>query len=460
VTTATAAERFGRFAGGLSFADLPPEVVQAVELQVLDTLGCGLAAAGNPVAAAASAVAAIQGGVAEASAIGGVVRIPAAAAAMANATRCHALDFDMTHSGARCHIPTVVVPAALAQAEASGRDTREALAAIVAASELVARLGAAVPGGFHRRGFHPTSVCGVFGAATASAMLRGLGPAGITTALGVAGSMASGLFAYLQDGAPTKPLHAGWAAHGGLWAAALAEAGARGPAGVLEGRFGLLHAFLGVEAFDSAELCEGLGERWETLAIAFKPYPACHSMHGVLGAFIALDERPQPDAIEEIVATVHPDAVSLILEPAADKIRPRTDYEAKFSLQYSLAALAVHGTLGISSYSEEAIADPRVLALSARVRYRTKRFPTYPGAFPGAVTVRMRDGRVLEAELPYQLGSVENPMSPADVRAKFADNASPVLSEDDLQRLLCAFTTIERGREMGAILARLRRAAV
>src|SRR5204863_361900 len=125
-------------------------------------------------------------------------------------------------------------------------------------------------------------------------------------------------------------------------------------------------------------------------------------------------------------------AVALVLEPAEPKQAPRSEYEAKFSLQYSTAAMLVHGRVGVRTYSEDEMGDPRVLALARKVRYEVKDYPSYPAAFPGGVRIRLRDGRVLEADAPYQLGGPENPMSAMEVRAKFRENAALALDDSAL----------------------------
>ncbi len=299
---------------------------------------------------------------------------------------CHGLDFDDTHSDSIAHVSVVTCPASLAVAEAGGAAGRDALAAIVAANEVVTRIGMAASGRFHARGFHPTAVCGIFGATTAAARLGGLDSGRAASALGIAGSLASGVFAYLEDGTATKPIHPAWAAHGGLVAARLAAHGAEGPPSIFEGKFGLYHAFLGAgkDEIDLDAQLADLGSRWETPRIAFKPYPACHFMHGAVGATAEAGAGGLlPDDVEEIVVTVPAAGVDLVLEPADKKVAPRTTYEAKFSLQYSAAAMVVHGRCGVTTYADDAIRDPRVLELAQRVRYETKDYPTYPAAFPG-----------------------------------------------------------------------------
>lgn len=458
----TAAQRFAEWTTGLALDEIPPEVAEAAKLHLLDTLGCGLAATALGLATEGRETMAELGGDEQATVIGGP-GLPAANAAFANAMVCHGLDFDDTHSDSVAHVSVVTCPASLAVAEAVGSGGREALAAIVAANEVVTRVGMAASGLFHKRGFHPTAVCGVFGATAAAARLGGLDAGRATSALGIAGSLASGLFAYLEDGTPTKPIHPAWAAHGGLVAARLAAHGAKGPPSIFEGKFGLYHAFLGAEKgeIDLESQLADLGTRWETPRIAYKPYPACHFMHGAVGATAeAAAGGLSPDEVEEIVVTVPAAGVDLVLEPVAAKLAPRTTYEAKFSLQYSAAAMLVHGRCGVSTYAEDAIRDPRVLELAQRVRYAVKDYPTYPAAFPGGVQITMQDGRRLEADLPHQRGGPENPMTADEVREKYRENAVPALDEDAVEALEEAILALEEQDDLRSALAPLAAAAL
>jgi 2-methylcitrate dehydratase PrpD len=449
---ATAAERFAAFALELELDAVPEEVVEAAKLHVLDVLGCGLAAHGLGVAVEGRQAMAELGGEPDSSVIGLETGLPAPNAAFANAMLCHGLDFDDTHSDSVSHVSTVVVPAAAALAEARGADGRELLTAIVAGNEIVTRIGMATPGAFHRRGFHPTAICGIFGATAAAARLSGLSVAETASALGIAGSMASGLFAYLDDATATKPIHPAWAAHGALVAVRLAALGAEGPPGVLEGRFGLYHAFVDTRIDLEPQLAD-LGERWETPRIAFKAFPACHFIHGSLGATASLVGSVDPDEIEEIVVTVPEAGVSLVLEPAESKVAPRTDYEGKFSLQYSTAAMLVHGRVGLATYTPDALADDRVLGLARKVRYEIKEYASYPAAFPGGVRIVLGDGETLDADLPYQLGAPENPMSAEQVQEKFRENAA--LAGGSFESLEEAVLDLDHRDDLHAVLSQL-----
>ncbi len=456
-----AAERLAAFTTGLAYEAVPPDVVEAAKLHLLDTLGCGLAAHALDVATAGRAAAAEMGGTPEATVIGLGRRLPAAQAALANAMLGHGLDFDDTHADAICHVSVVVGPAALAVGEARGAPGRDVVAALVGGSEIVARLGMAAAGAFHRRGFHPTGVCGIFGATAAAARLDGLDARAAARALGIAGSLASGLLAFLEDGSPTKPIHPGWAAHGAIMATRLVAHGAAGPAAVLEGRYGLYDAFVGQDGLALEREISDLGARWETRRIAVKPYPACHYMHGVLGAAERATggQALAPDEIVDVVVTVPEAAVPIVLEPAAAKLAPRTGYDGKFSLPYSTAAMLVRGTVGVATYTETAIGDPVVLEVARRVRYETRPYPTAARAFPGGIRIRLRDGRTLEADCPHQKGAPDNPLSAAEIAAKYRRNAGLALPPAAVAALQAVVLDLEGVRDLAAALVPLREAA-
>ncbi len=454
-----AARVIAEWATTLELDDVPDAVREDAKLHVLDTVGCGLAAHATGVAHEGRSTMSDLGGVPQATVIGLDARLPAANAAFANAMLCHGLDFDDTHSDSVSHVSTVIAPAALAAAEEVGASGRDALAAILAGNEITCRIGMAAPGAFHARGFHPTAICGIFGGVAAVGRLAGLDADVTTSALGIAGSFAGGLFAYLAEGTPTKPMHPAWAAHGAHLAARLATHGAAGPGSVLEGKFGLYHAFLAAEdgEIDIAGQLADLGSRWETPRIAYKPFPVCHFMHGSLGAAAqgAAGRTFAPDEIEDVLVTIPEAGVSLVLEPAPEKRAPRSEYEGKFSLPYSVASLLVRGHVAVGDFTDEAIAEPAVLAVAAKVRYETRDYPTYPQAFPGGVQVRLADGTSFEDDFPHQKGGPENPLSPDEVREKFRENASLALEDAAVQRLEQALLSLDEQDDVTAALAPL-----
>ena len=453
----TIAQRFADFMLELSYDDIPDAVVEAAKLHALDAVGCGLASRGSDTCTAALSIAKEAGGKPESTAIGSRALLPAPAAALANGMLCHGFDFDDTHTASGTHVSVAVVPAALAAAEAGGADGRETLTAMVAGMEFVARLGMSAPFAFHQRGFHPTSVCGIFGATAAAARLHGLDAQTTVNAIGITGSMASGLFAYLSDGSQTKPIHAGWAAHSGIVAARLALHGASGPSAVLEDRFGLFSAFTGSTPDALTAQFSDLGARWETRRIALKPFPACHFVHACLEALRLVMDDPDFDRndVREIEASVPADAVPLVLEPAIAKLTPHTGYDAKFSLPYSLGAMLVDGHVDVATYADARIADPRILDVARLVTYRVVDFATYPAAFPGSVRVTTNRGKQFDMAVPYQRGDEHNPMSDADVYAKFTANASLALDLPSAAAQADLLLHLERVTDMHRALAPL-----
>jgi 2-methylcitrate dehydratase PrpD len=426
-----AAEKLAAWSAGLDFEQIPGPVAEAAKLHILDAVGTGLAALALDELPAPRAVALEMGGEPEATALGLPRRVGAGPAALANGAMMHALDFDDTHEVALVHSSAVVAATVLAVGEATGASGQELIAAAVGGYEISSRIGLANPGAMHLRGFHPTSVCGVFAAAAATARLRGLSPEQTTNALGIAGSQASGLMEFLADGSQTKPLHAGWAAFAGTTAAALAAHGSTGPASVLEGRFGLLASHVG--EFDEAGLAGELGERWETTQIAFKAYPSCHCSHAVLDA--VGETGIGAEGVEEIVCLVPGDvAIGLVLEPAERKARPATAYDAKFSLPYCIGALLTRGELGVDAFTLAAIADERALEIAARVTYEVAEFEG-GNDLSGGVRARV-GGRDFEARVLQPRGGPGNPLSEAEIHAKFRGNAGLALPNEEVDRLL------------------------
>lgn len=457
-----AATRFAAWSAALRFDEVPPAVVEAAKLHLLDTIGCGLAAQALGLAGAARDVVRETGGLGEASAIGVLARLPAPAAALANGMLCHGLDYDDTHADSVCHVSAVVSTAAVAAAEAAAARGDELVTALVAGNEITTRIGMAASGAFHRRGFHPTSVCGVFGAAAAAARLARLPAAGVVNALGLAGSLASGIFEHLADGSATKPVHAGLAAQNGILAARLAARGATGPATVLEGRFGLFAAFADLRDVGLERHLDDLGRRWQTPRIAFKPYPACHFVHAPIDAALAAaPKRPlAPAEIGEIVVGVPEVAIPIVLEPLGEKRAPKTAYDAKFSLPFALASALVRGRVGLDAYTDAALGDAEVLALAAKVRYERGEFPTSPASFPGRVRIVFADGAARAAEVAHQRGGAENPLATDDVRAKFRANASLALALADVERLERGILALDESPDVRDVFAPLAAAAL
>lgn len=456
MTSPTAAERLAQFALDLRFEDLPPEVVLRAKELILDLLGVGLAARALPASEAMVSVVRAMGGTPQSTVWGSGERVPACNAALANGTMAHGLDYDDTQLPAQAHMSASVVPATLAVAEAVGGDGRAAITACVAGWEVGLRIGAAAPGKFIDHGFHPTAICGTFASGVVASKLLGLSVSATTNALGIAGSQASGLMAFLDGAAWSKKMHPGWAAHAGIIAAMLAGQGFTGPRTIFEGPFGLYNTHIHSKEFDLAALTAGLGSVWEMLRISMKPYPVCHFSHTFIDAALHLQAQYGfADAdIEAIECRITEQAIPVVCEPREQKLRPRDGYAAQFSLPYSVAVALVTGKAGLAQFADGAVRDPRVLDLAARVTYSVDPESDFPLHYPGWVIVRLRDGRVLERREPIQRGTPERPLRTEEVVAKFRDCVAGVLKDDQADAVIERVLTLERQESLADLLAR------
>ena len=302
-----------------------------------------------------------------ATAIGDPNRYTAAGAALVNGALAHSLDFDDIHARGSIHASAPIVPAALAAAEEAGASGDRAIAAIVAGYEIQIRLSLALgPSDHYERGFHPTATCGAFGAAAAVANIMGLNAARIESAFGICLSQAAGSMQFLADGAWTKRSHVGNAAMTGLIAATLAAEGYRGPAQAFEGKAGFLASH--APNPDPARAVAGLGEVWETMEIAVKPYPSCRYGHAAMDATIALRDRHElrPDDVETIEVGLPETGWSIVADPLADKQNPQCIVDGQFSLPFVVAAALMNGGLVWDDYMP-LLADDRAKALFRKV---------------------------------------------------------------------------------------------
>ena len=426
LSASAVSEHLGAFAARLRWEDIPAAVRERARHLILDVVGCALAS--RHFAFSSQSLEAIfeLAGPGESVVIGQKRRLPLRDAVLANGILAHGLDYDDTHSEGIVHLTVSVFPTVLALSSQQGLKVKDLLAAYIVAVEAGARLGAVAKGAFHQVGFHPTGVIGAFACALAAGKLYGLDAAQLAQAQGVALSVASGSLEFLEDGAWTKRLHPGWAGVGGIVAAALARRVFKAPRAAYEGRFGLYASYLGPLAADCdlSRATAKLGEAWETMNVALKPFPACHFAHAFADAAIGLHPKIDLQQIDRVTALVPEEIIKTVCEPAAAKRRPVSDYDAKFSLPYIIAASLIRGHFTLVELEETALKDEQILSLAAKVEYAIDPNSTFPRHYGGEVVVRMRDGRELRQREAVNRGSADRPLSNADIVEKFMQNAS------------------------------------
>ena len=455
---ASASRRLARFALGLRLADVPPKVVARAGLLTLDTLGCALAAAPTDFGHSVIATARGLGGDAESTIIGGGGKVGVSSAVLVNAALAHGLDFDDTREDAIVHTGCAAVPTALAVAEAARASGTAALEAAIAAVEVMCRVGLAVPGRFHARHFHPTSLTSSFAAAVAAGRLYGLNENELVNALGICGSQSAGIIEYLSEGAWTKRMHPGWGAHAGVIAALLARNGFTGPTRVLEGEHGLYAAFAG--GHDPARLdtlLATLGKEWELERLTFKPYPCGSIAHPYMDCALRLrtEHGITPEDIVEVRCRTAAGPLPRLWEPLDAKHRPPNGYAAKFSLPYLLAVMFVRGWAGLGDFTDEAARDERVLRVAGTVGYDLDETIDYPRQFIGHVAVRLRDGRRLEARQDHPRGGADFPLTAEELEAKFRGNAALALPPVATDRILFEVGRLAEAGSLDALMRSL-----
>src|ERR1700688_304059 len=304
-------------------AHLPASVRRKCEDLLIDVIGLCVTARREPYVKSAIAGWDDEGGC---TAIGHAQPMSAAGAAFVNGTAAHGEDFDDTFEGGPVHAGAVIVAA-----------------------------------------------------------LR-LQPRQLVDALGIVGSMASGIIEYLAEGAWTKRLHPGWAAQSGIRAALLGRSGFIGPRTVFEGVHGLFHGFAHVRDGDYASLVGDFGNRWVLETLAFKPYPCGTMIQPYIDCARRLAARGvRAEAIEALVCEVAEATVHRLWEPPAQKQRPVNGYAAKFSAPYCVAAGFVHGAVGLDAFTDAAVRDPAVLGVAAKVRYVIDPQNPYPANYTGHI---------------------------------------------------------------------------
>ena len=346
-----------------------------------------------------------------------------ATAALCNGTAAHGEDYDDTFEGGPVHAGAVIIPALLAAAEHHALGGRDLERGIAVGCEVMCRLCLVAPKRVHQAGFHPTAVFGALGAAAGVASALSLTAAQWVNALGIAGSMASGIIEYLAEGAWTKRMHPGWAAQSGYRAARMAQAGFTGPRTLFDGEHGFFHAFANSDRCDFTAMIDGAGERWLSADIAFKPY-ACGTMaHPYIDCARQLvADGVRPDAVAAIECRTAEGIVHRLWEPLAAKQSPPNGYAAKFSIPYAIAVGMLRGDAGLGEYEEAVVADPAVRTLASKVRYIVDPSNPYPRQFTGHLRVTLDNGEVREASQDHFRGGRDEPLSAQALEAKFVAN--------------------------------------
>jgi len=420
--------------------DIPDDVVQKARLHALDTLGLALASNAESFAKPSLTGIANAGAAGSCTVLGNSIELAPRDAALINGLLMHGLDFDDTHPKSIIHASVASLPAALAMGEHLDLPWEQTLCAYILGIEASTRIGASVQGGFHHVGFHATGVVSHFSAALVAGKLLGLDAAGLTSAQGIAGSTASGIQVFLEEGAWTKRMHPGWGALAGITAAYMAQAGFLAPTRPYEGKFGLYATHLHETEPAHDKLIEGLGTLWNLRETAIKPFPVCHFNHGCIEAAITLHHKlgDRVGQIKEVTAWLAEPTLHIVAEPEQAKQNVSTDYEAKFSAQYGVAVGLSLGRFGLKELLQDTIQDTKIRELTRKVKCQADPNTRFPTSYSGGVTVTLEDGTQLHEHIPVNKGAGERAMTQDDIVEKFMANATVLVNASQAEKMVRA----------------------
>lgn len=421
----------------ITYDDLPNDVIQKAKACLLDTLGCILGGfLDKLVVNTIQSFTVRNNALFEATMFGKNIKAPLLYAGLINGMMAHVLELDDVHKRAKVHPGTVVVPAAVTYGETVNACGKDLLLAIVIGYETMIRIGVGINAIEHRlKGWHATSTCGTFASAAAVGALTKLTPTQMTSALGLAGTQSSGLWAFTADGANNKPFHAGYAVMSGLTAVKLAESGMTGPSKIIEAKDGGLYKATSVD-YNVEEISYGLGQNFKIMEISQKPFACCRSMHPAIEAVLTLRDQHQFQ-LEDIL-DIQVDTYKVAKLQCGQIVCPTSTNEAKFSMPFGIAVALVDGQAFVEQFSEDKFRDECILSLAKKVSVNvSEQFDSvYPYNWGCRVTIRLLNGQRLQVTVPDAKGDPTKPLTSNELEEKFFNLSSKTMDEDNIKAIV------------------------
>jgi 2-methylcitrate dehydratase PrpD len=445
-------ETLAGFVTRARYEDIPGPARRKAAECVLDCVGVAIAGSADPIREPIRRYLDEIGGHPHATVIGLGARTSTESAAFANGVFGHVLDYDDTNQIFIGHASAVVVPAMLALGERLGCPGRDLITAYMVGTEVQWRLGEALvtSGDHYAKGWHSTGTVGTFGATAAAGKLMGLDTSRMTHAFGLAASEAGGF--QEQFGTHAKSFHAGRANENGVRAALLARDGFTSARSALDGSLGYLR--LVADQYDASKIA-GFAQPWGILEPTFvrginlKKYPVCASGLGAIDGMLALvlEHDIDPADVETIECAVRPKSLDILMHHD-----PKTGLEAKFSLEYWVAAALLDREFGLRQTTDAHVLRPAVRELIRKVRLTKDPTITFP-ASRVKLTVTLTDGRELRTVAYPPKGAPDNPMSEAELVAKFRDCAAwGGLAPDRTERAIAMLLGLEDLKDVAALM--------
>lgn len=423
-------------------SEMPGSVVQKAKLLVTDLLGVAAAGSREKPARIIQSFIEEQKPRGSATIIGTDKRSHPAASSLANGISGHVLDYDDVSEPMYGHPTVAVLPACLALGEELDVSGKDMLESYIIGLEVTVKLSYGMNPAHYEHGWHSTCTLGSMGAAAASAKLLGLTGEQLRTALALAASQAGGL--QQNFGTMIKPFHSGRAAENGVLAALLAQRGWTGDQNILEAPLGFFHLFCGPGHYDAESCVNSLGKPFEIdqPGIILKKYPSCAFSHPAIDAALIITQNPQYDIskLERVEGHIHSLADQILIHR-----NPKTGLEAKFSMEACVALALLDGRVNTKSFTERKLANKDFKKILNRVqRIVTASDTKGPRGFgPAEVRVLVKGGDIRQARVDKAKGTPENPMTGEEIREKYLDCCSGVLSQQSIEESLSLLQNLD-----------------
>ena len=449
-------KKLAEFIVNTDLAGIPPEAREIGKRVILDLLGVALAGSRDPMARIMTAYIKDTGGRPQASVWGKKFKTSPSLAALANGTFGHALDYDDINRNMRGHPTVPVLPAALAAGEEGKSSGREVLEAFIIGLEVETKLGGGMNPHLFENGWHPTAILGAMGAAAAAAKLFKLPGEKVCMALGIAGSLASGL--RQNFGTMTKPLHAGRAAQNGVMAAQLARRGYTADPGIVEAKLGYANAFSGPGNYDLNKITANLGSPFDIISpgVGLKRYPSCARTHPAIDAMLNLAEQNdlRPDDVQSVACAGTYTTPTMLIHS-----RPRTALEGKFSMEFCLALALTERKVALPDFRDQKVQDPKIQELIKKVTFSIRpdlNTLEHSGNPSTTVKVTLKDGREFTKTVDEARGTPNHPLTAEEVRDKYRQCVKGIQPKKEMEKTIELVEDLENLKKISTLANLLR----
>ena len=421
--------------------DIPSDIYEHAKVAFLDWLGVTIAGKDDPIVNKLLRYSDLLGGNEQATIIGRGVKKSLSHACLINGAASHALDYDDTMLSFFGHPSVTMFPSLLALSEFKDKNGSDFLTAYLVGFKVGTLLGTCAGTEHYMTGWHATSTLGHFLSASVCSRILGLNEGRTIYALGIAGTLASGL--RKSFGTMCKPFHAGKAAHDGLLAVLLASDDFTSAPDIFEGPNGFFQIFKG---HIDDKMVASLGKTWDIEGLAQKYHASCYVTHSPIEAAIAVVQEEGIDIHDIRSIDVR---VSLQAPSAADKTDPKTGLEGKFSINYCVANALLRGNTGMQAFTDEKVNDPEVQDLMKKIKILPEKDCVLVMA---KVDIETNTGKVYS-----HISDVNKEVPRLDVKKakiidKFKDLCEPVMGDGKTADVIDAILSLEKMGTMKTLI--------